>query len=59
MEISHAKIATQKELRNTDRINRIIYESNNPTRLTRSILIPIIQQGLYIPISGIKNINNI
>ena len=59
MEISYAKIAIRKELHNTNRINRIIYKSNNPTGLTGSILIPIIQQGLYISISKTKNINSI
>ena len=43
MEISHAKTATRKKLRNTDRINKIIYESNNPTKLTGSVLILMIQ----------------
>ena len=42
MEISYTKIAIRKKLRNTDKINKIIYEFNNLIKLTGSILILII-----------------
>ena len=42
MKINYVKIAIRKELRNINRINKIIYEFNNLIRLTGSILILMI-----------------
>ena len=59
MKINYVKTVIQKKSHNTDQINKIIYESNNLTKLTGSVLIPIIQQGLYIPVLKTKDTNNI
>ena len=53
MEISYTKIAIRKKLRNTDKINKIIYEFNNLIKLTGSMLTP--NNLINLMYSSIKN----